>query len=434
MNINELSKIIGANLNQEKYGRKKVKHFRVDTRKLKKDDIFIALKGNTDGHDYLKNIKKARGVVVSKDYESTKLPVLKVNDSLEALKKIAIFKRNNYKGKVIAITGSNGKTTTKELLSHILKQKNKVFKTYKNNNNLIGLPLNLTELNNKYQYAVLELGMNHKGEISELSKICKPDLAIITNIGTAHIGNLGSKKEICKAKLEILDGMPCKNLFVNGYDKYLSKNKNAIKVSFNNSNFKITNINLQEKYILFDLVIDKIYKIKYHIPSKKQLTNVALVIAVSLYLGVKPSLIAKGLNSFKTLENRLEITKNKHNIVINDAYNSNIESLLAGLETIEIYKQDKICIIGDILELGDQTTKIYKEIENSLSQKKYNYIFIGESIKQIKVDNALYFDNTKSLIEYYNSNQEFFKNKLIYVKGSNAIKLVDFVQIINKNK
>lgn len=165
--------------------------------------------------------------------------------------------------------------------------------------------------------------MNHKGEIKELSNICKPDIGIITNIGTAHIGNLGNKKEIFKAKMELISGMNEKKLFVNGYDEYLNKVSFAKKITFNNANFKIKNIELTEKYVLFDLIIDKTYKIKYAIPSKRQLTNVALVIAVALELGVKPSVIAKSLNTFKPPENRYEIIKNKKNIIINDSYNSN---------------------------------------------------------------------------------------------------------------
>ena len=433
MNINELVKITDAKLNNSKYLKRKISKFSIDTRTLKKNEMFIALKGKTDGHNYLNKIKNTSGVIISNDYISEKIPVLKVDDTLAALKKIACYNRLNYKGKVIAITGSNGKTTTKELLSHVLSSKEKVFKTYKNNNNEIGLPLNLTKLNNKTKYAVLELGMNHKGEIKELSNICKPDIAIITNIGTAHIGYLGSKKEIYKAKMEIIEGMKEKKLFVNGYDEYLNKCEFATKVTFDNKNFKISNIKLEKKYISFDLIIDRSYEIKYCIPSKRQLGNIALVIAVALELGVKPKLIAKALNTFKTPENRYEIKENKDNIVINDAYNSNLESLLSGLESLTLYEQEKICVIGDILELGSKRKIIYKKIENELKKKNYNYIFVGKNTKDIKIINALYFENVNELIEYYNFNKENFKDKVIYVKGSNGIKLFDFVKIINNN-
>ena len=433
MNINELVKITDAKLNNSKYLKKKISKFSVDTRTLKKDEIFIALKGKTDGHNYLNKIKKTTGVIVSNDYISNKIPVLKVDDTLAALKKIASYNRLNYKGKVIAITGSNGKTTTKELLSHVLSAKEKVFKTYKNNNNEIGLPLNLTKLNNKTKYAVLELGMNHKGEIRELSNICKPDIAIITNIGTAHIGYLGSKKDIYEAKMEIIEGMPEKRLFVNGCDEYLNKCDVANKINFDNKNFKINNIKLERKHLLFDLIIDKTYQIKYCIPSKHQLTNVALVIAVALELGVKPHLIAKRLNTFKAPENRYEIKENTENIVINDTYNSNLESLIAGLESLEVYDQEKLCVIGDILELGNKRRTIYKEIREYLKNKNYNYIFVGKNTKEIKIDNAIYFNNVNELIKYYNFNKESFKDKVIYIKGSNGIKLIEFVKIINNN-
>ena len=141
----------------------------------------------------------------------------------------------------------------------------------------------------------------------------------------------------------------------------------------------------------------------------------------------------KALNTFKTPENRYEIKENKDNIVINDAYNSNLESLLSGLESLTLYEQEKICVIGDILELGSKRKIIYKKIENELKKKNYNYIFVGKNTKDIKIINALYFENVNELIEYYNFNKENFKDKVIYVKGSNGIKLFDFVKIINNN-
>ena len=419
MNIYELSKLIDADI-LDKYYKIKVSNFKIDTRNLKKDDVFIAI---NDGYKYLDEIKKCKAIIVENDYKNTKIPVLKVNSTKEALKRIAFYYRLKYQGKVIAITGSNGKTTTKELLSHVLKKKFKVFKSYKNMNNEIGVSLNLLSINNS-KYAVFELGMNHKGEISELSKLVKPDLAIITNIGTAHIGNLGSKKKIYEAKMEILDGMPEKKLFVNGNDDFLKMSSDAIKVTLENDLFKIKNIYEYSDYITFDLKIDRTYNIKYKIPSKVQLSNVALVIYVALYLGIKPSKIALALNSFKPIENRMEIIKLKDKIVINDSYNSNYESLIAGLNSLNNYCLDKICVIGAILELGDQKKEIYRKIALNLNEN-YEYFFIDANIKTKK---ATYFDNVDEFINYYKNNIEKFKNKVIYIKGSNKVNLIKFVK------
>lgn len=417
MNIYELSELIDAKVSN-KYFKIKVNSFKINTKDLKRNDVFLAI---NNGHKYLNEIKKCKAVIVENDFKSEKFPVLKVENTKIALMKIARYKRLNYKGKVIAITGSNGKTTTKELLSHILKTKYKVFKSYKNMNNELGVSINLLALDDS-EISVFELGMNHQGEISNLSKLLKPDIAIITNIGTAHIGNLGSQKKIYEAKMEILDGMPEKNLFVNGNDRYLKMSK-AIKVNLRNDLFEIMNIKELKDYLLFDLKIDRIYHIKYKIPSKIQLSNVALAVYVSLLLKVKPRKVANALNSFNPIEGRLQIINLKDKIVINDSYNANYESLMSGIEILKNYSLNKICIIGSILELGDKEKEIYQRIEKNLNNE-YEYIFIGN---KIKAKNAIYFDDVLDLIKYYQNNKDRFRNKVIYVKGSHAVNLTIFV-------
>ena len=427
MTVGFLADLLKASINNSKYLNKEIFGFSIDTRTLKKNECFIALK---EGHKYLANIKKCVCVIVDNDFTSNDFAVLKVNDTKETFKELALYFRNNFKGKVIGITGSNGKTTTKELLASVLNKQYKTFKSYKNNNNDIGIPLNLFKLNNTYKYAVFELGMNHAGEIRDLVKIVKPNIALITNIGTAHIGNLGSKNNIYKAKMEISDN---NILFVNGLDKYLKKTKNAFKVNYKNIDFEVKNIKENKKYIEFDLYIDKKYHIKYHIPSKEQLTNVLLVIAVALYLKVRPKLIVKTLNHFKAIDNRMDIKKIKKSIIINDAYNSNYESLMAGLNSLKCYQKDKICIIGDILELGDKTKEIYKKITKKLKELNYKYIFVGQNTFNIKIENSLYFNNVDELINYYFQNKQEFLNKVIYIKGSNGINLLKFANVLNKH-
>lgn len=427
MTVGFLADLLKASINNSKYLNKEIFGFSIDTRTLKKNDCFIALK---EGHKYLINIKKCVCVIVDNDFTSNNFAVLKVNDTKEAFKELALYFRNNFKGKVIGITGSNGKTTTKELLASVLNKQNKTFKSYKNNNNDIGIPLNLFKLNNTYKYAVFELGMNHAGEIRDLVKIVKPNIALITNIGTAHIGNLGSKNNIYKAKMEISDN---NILFVNGLDKYLKKAKNAFKVNYKNIDFEVKDIKENKSYIEFDLYIDKKYHIKYHIPSKEQITNVLLVIAVALYLKVKPKLIAKTLNHFKAIDNRMDTKKIKKSVIINDAYNSNYESLMAGLNSLKCYQKDKICIIGDILELGDKTKEIYKKITKKLKELNYKYIFVGQNTFNIKIENSLYFNNVDELINYYFQNKKEFLNRVIYIKGSNGINLLKFANALKKH-
>ena len=418
MNLYDLSKLIDASLD-EKFYKIKVNAFKTSTIGLKKNDVFIAI--NT-GHNYLKTIKKCKAVIVENDFKSDLFPVLKVSDTKEALRKIAAYSRLKYKGTVIAITGSNGKTTTKELLAHVLSSTYKVFKSYKNMNNMLGVPINVLSLT-KSKYAIFELGMNQKGEIEKLSQIVKPDIAIITNIGTAHLGAFKNQEELFKEKLKISRSET--KLFVNGLDEFLKKS-NGIKVDLKNDLFEIYNIKENPDCINFDLKIDKTYHVKYMVSNIKQLNNVALVIYVSLYLGVKSTKIVKSLNSFKSLENRMEIIKLKDKIVINDSYNSNYESLMSGLDTLKNYSLDKICVIGSILELGKHESSIYKKISTNLNQD-YNYIFVGNNIK---ANNSIYFKDVYELIDYYYLNKDLFRNKVIYVKGSNGVKLIEFVNVI----
>ena len=224
--------------------------------------------------------------------------------------------------------------------------------------------------------------------------------------------------------MEILEGMPEKKLFVNGSDEYLKNNEEAIKVDLKNDLFEITNIKENQGYVAFDLKMDKVYHIKYKVPSSIQLTNAALAIYTGLYFNVKPSKIAAALNSFRQIENRLEVIKQKEKIIINDSYNSNYESLMSGLMILKNYSLPKICVIGSILELGSQEKEIYKKISMNLNQD-YEYIFVGNNIK---AQNATYFKDVNELINYYQNNKDKFSNKVIYVKGSNAVKLIDFVQ------
>ena len=195
-----------------------------DTRTIQKGDLFIALSGEKfDGHNYIATAEQngAAAVIVSQEVEST-VPALMVEDTLLALQRLAAFYKSLLSIKVVAVTGSNGKTTTRDMTAAVLSSKYKVYSTAKNFNNEIGLPKSVLELDDTYDIAVLEMGMNHLGEISRLTHIAKPDVAMITNVGKAHIGNLGSQENILKAKLEILEGLQENGLLIlNGDDALL---------------------------------------------------------------------------------------------------------------------------------------------------------------------------------------------------------------------
>ena len=207
---------------------KRIGNIRIDTRLLEENDFYITIDGNHyDAHSYIPNLyhKKLSGIMIDHDISNmnTNIPIIRVESTKKALLDIAAFIRKKNQIPLIAVTGSVGKTTTKEMIGSVLETKYQVLKNKGNHNNHIGVPLTLFELNSSYDMVITELGMNHSGEIETLSNICKPDVSIITNIGSAHIGNLGSKRNICKAKMEILKGMHHGTVYISGDDSYLKR-------------------------------------------------------------------------------------------------------------------------------------------------------------------------------------------------------------------
>ena len=331
---------------------------------------------------------------------------------------LARYKRNNIP--LIAITGSVGKTMTKELINNILETKYKVIKSKGNENNHIGLPMTLLKITDKTDIIVTEMGMNHLGEISFLSKLAKPDTSVITNIGTSHIGYLKSKKNIFKAKMEIIDGMNGGNLILNGEDKYLKKVKlKNTKVYFSNENLSIHNIIEEENKTIFDILYQDIYyKFILNAPSYL-ISNVLLAIQTCLLYDIKISDMIKVVADYKQLHNRMNIRKYKNNTILDDCYNASYESMIKALEQLNKYKQKKIIIIGEILELGSYTKKIHKKINKIIKKIDNKEVYlIGEGTKYIK---GMHFSNIDEMVTFFNSKN--IDDSVILIKGSRKNKL-----------
>ena len=405
MKLSEINKILDGEI----YSDILFNNIITNSKEIKSGDLFLAI---NKGHDYIEEaIKNGASAIISE--VDINMPHIKVKSSIEALGKIANYIRNKYNIPLIAITGSVGKTTTKELISLILSKKYKVLKSNKNNNNHIGLPLTLLNLNKNYDIVVVELGMNHIGEISYLSKICNPNYAVITNIGTAHIGNLGNKKNILKAKLEILDGMNNGYLIVNNDDRYLRKIKYKNMVKVNKKSLKIKNLKLINK-VEFD--IDNVH---FSFNSYKHLLNDALIaIKIGLLFDIDLDLISEAINEYQGNNGRLEIIKNKY-VIINDSYNSSFESLIGGIKLLKKYKEYKYIIIGDMLELGKYSIQYHKKINKYLRKiRNKKVLLIGNYTKII---NGMHFSNIGDLIHYLKNN--IHEKNIIYIKGSHAMQL-----------
>ena len=428
MTLNEIIQVVGGKTNID--SNKKIKKIKTDTRKINKGDIFIALKGsNYDGNDYVEEaIKKgAIACICEKDINDK---CIVVDSTLDSLYSLGNYIRSKYNIPLIAITGSNGKTTTKELLYHVLSSKYKVLKNDDSKNNIIGVSDTLFRLNDSYNLIVMELGTNHIGEIRELSLMCKPSLGIITNIGSSHIGYFKSRKNIFKEKISILDGMYNKKLIINGDDKYLKK-LNYIKCGLNNYNdLKAYNIEKYEDHIEFSIYLDKEYRVVFNNPGEHFVNNILLVIKTGLYYGVDINDIISRIESFKLNKLRMNIVRDGSNIIINDCYNSSLESLKAGINYLKNINYHKVLIIGDMLELGNKSKKIHKKVNKEIKKLKNKTVFtIGRYSKCIK---GINFKNVDEFINKLNDLN--IRNSYIYIKGSRKINLDKIFEYIKSER
>ena len=432
------------------------KNFSKDTRTIQKGDIYIAIKGEKfDGNMFWKQAleKGAECVIVSDiQYEKEDLEIfqektiIKVENTLEALYEIAKLKRSFYQIPVIAITGSVGKTSTKDMVANVVSQKYKTLKTIGNHNNNIGLPFTILKLQEE-EALVLEMGMNHLGEIQLLSNIAKPNICIITNIGTSHIGNLGSRENILKAKLEILEGAEEPTIIINQdndllykWQKENKKRKNIITYGiYTPSDIKAENIKLNKdtSEFTFGMGKDNI-KIEVPIGGEHFILNSLCAICVGKILKIEKDRIKKGIEEFELTKKRMDITELENGIrIINDAYNASLESMQASLKYLSKFKDNrKIAVLGDMLELGEYSKKLHEKVGEEVHQnnidilmcsgKDARYIVKKAQETGMKKNNIYYFEN-KSNLE--NKLKEIAKKgDIILFKASNGMRFFDIVE------
>ncbi len=421
-----------------------------DTRNIKKGDLFIAIEGeNFDGHNFI-DIAFEKGAIAClshKKIDTDKL-VINVKDTKEALKDLAMYYRNLFNIPVVALTGSAGKTTTKDMIAHCLSKKYNTLKTQGNLNNEIGLPLTVFNIEDNTEVAVLEMGMNHFNEISNLSKIAKPDIALITNIGVSHIENLGSREGILRAKYEIFDYLNNNGIkILNGDDDMLfSVKENKEKCFFyslNNCNLDAYATNIEEKGIEgINATInyfDKSFDVSLKIPGKHILSNALAVTLVCNSLNLTKEEIKKGLETFKPESKmRMDILKTKNYTIINDAYNANPNSMKATLDVLATTKGRKVAILGDMFELGSFSKEEHFNIGKYATEKNIDeLIFIGNESYHM-LEGAKSNKNSLSNINYFKTQEDFMKNidnllkpqDTILIKASRGMKLENTVDEI----
>ena len=441
---NTSCKLLIGNLNEE------VKECFIDSKKVKENGCFIGIKGcHTDGSFYYKEAFKNKASVCIlnkildldlKGYDDK--TVLIAEDTKKVLKELAAYKRSLFKGTVIGITGSVGKTSTKEIIYNVLEKKYSVLKTNGNENSQIGLPLTITRLKDE-DVMVLEMGMNDFNQIHNLSLIAKPDIAIITNIYDSHIGILGSRENILKAKLEILDGMASGTVIVNNDNDLLNgwaktfREESIITYGINNeSDYMATDIKEHEMINFNVKNIDNI-----NASSTAFIYNKLAAIIVGKIMNIKDSDIKDGVNKSINVSHRLEEIKLRGGItIIDDCYNASFESVKNALNYINKKGGRKILILGDILELGKKSKEIHKKIGELISNCTY-LITIGKWSKYIgkearknglKKKYVKHFKNVSIAKEYVLSIIK--PNDNVLIKASNAINLSELVNYLKEKK
>ena len=425
-----------------------VNHFSRDTREIKEGDTYIALKGEKfDGNDFCKDAinNGAKVCIVSKDIDPIKgATIIKVEDTLKALQDIARFKRMQYDIPVVAVTGSVGKTSTKDLIASVVSEGYKTLKTKGNYNNEIGLPLTVLSLKDK-EAMVVEMGMNHFGEIRKLTNIAKPTVAVITNIGTAHIGILGSRENILKAKLEILEGLQGNTVIINNDNDLLHKWALENKDKYNIITYGITN---ESDYMAKNI---KSYedKSEFIVSSKTNINNKNIcvpvggehfilnslcAIAVGEYLKVPTEKITQGIAKLELTKKRMEILKSKSGAtVINDTYNANYDSMKAAITYLKgIENKRKIAVLGDMLELGDYSKELHEKVGKEIDSNIDILITIGKEAKYIakeaKAKQIIECDNLEEAIEKIKKIET--KDDAILLKASNGMKLFEIANAL----
>jgi len=417
-----------------------------DTRNIKSGDLFFALIGeNYDGHDFInkENIKDCACAVVSKDI-NIGFPYIKVDDTLLALGRLAKYYKSLFDVKTIGITGSVGKTSTKELLALMLEELGPSLKNKGNFNNEIGVPLTIFELDKSHKTLVSEMGMRGFGQIDYLANIVKPDIGIITNIGMAHIELLGNRDNIAKAKSELLTHLSKETdlLLINRDCKYFDfmKSKSLCQVlSFGeheNSDIRLLKAVYENEKIYFTVSTSfgKIEDLMIPIPAKHYVLNALPTIGVAKFLGVTDDFIRSTLSNFSNTGGRFSLKKSYSGItVIDDTYNANPISMIEAIKTlVKINAKRHIVILGDMLELGDYAKFSHFEIGKEVAKAVIHQIFtvgtLAKEIGQGAISEGFNKDNIESFFDSETmklnlSKLGFKKGDLILVKGSHSMKM-----------
>ena len=437
------AKLVGADIMYNGVG--------IDSRSVTSGQLFVALKGgNFNGHDFAQQAIADGAAAVLVDHEIPgALPALVVKDTYQALGQLAGYQRNQNNLPLVAITGSNGKTTVKEMLASILRvhcqNDEQVLATQGNLNNHIGLPLTLLKLNQQHRYAVTEMGMNHSGEISYLSHIAQPDVAVITNAASAHIGELGSLEAIALAKAEILSGLKVDGTAVLNADdeffplwKAAAANYKLISFGLKNKADVSAHYQLQASASFLEIKTPQgVFEVVLPVSGLHNVSNALAATAAAFVLGVPQTAIAQGLEDYASVAGRLQrLTGINSAVVIDDSYNANPASVHAAIDVLKAQAGEKILVLGDMGEMGEGAEELHAELGRYAKASGIKSLMtlgdLGANIATAFGTGAVHYASAESLSADLVVKMNV--SAVVLVKGSRFMKMERIVKAITTKK
>lgn len=395
ISLNEAARAVGGKNDKDA----NVSGVFTDSRHPVKNGLFIALTGDKfDGHDFIASLENSgvSAVLVEKDVP-TALPKILVKDTRLALQALAYHQRSKFSIPVVGLTGSVGKTTTKEMIWYVLSSKYNTLKNQGNLNNDIGMPLTLLRMDSSHEAAVIEMGMNHFGEIAKLTAICRPSMAVITNIGVNHIENLGSRENILKAKLEILQGMqPGSYLLLNGDDDLLGSYENPdfqivrFGIQSDKNDVRAYDIQTEQDGSRFTVVCgEESAEVFLPVAGLHNVYNALAAIAVGWLLGIPLQNAANALKNYTPEGMRQRVTRIGGVTLIEDCYNASPDSVKAALKVLNAYRGGRrIAVLGDMLELGAFSEQLHRQVGEAVAENDVSLLFTYGVLSAATADEA----------------------------------------------
>lgn len=423
--LKEIAEVVGARSTSGDLGSYPIAGVSIDSRTLAEGNLFVAIEGPThDAHLFIDNALDAgaSGIIARSEFRyegrHPNAKIILVDDTLEAMHDLARWWLRKFDLKKIAITGTNGKTTTKEMIAAVLSKKYATYRSPGNFNNLYGIPLAIFELDDSFEVAVMEFGMSTPGEIETLTRMVQPGYGLITNVDAAHLETMGSIEAIAKAKFELLENMPGDGtVFLNLDNRYLrtryeSESRRKIGYGIESRDGLHPESFESNGSGCFRFVVEPIGDVHLSVPGIHNMYNALAACAVGKELGVDPSEIKAALERFKSVGMRMEVIEHSGVKIVNDSYNSNPASLRNALRTLVALDAPgrRIAVLGDMLELGEKTRELHRQVGEFISEldldllllagELANQILIGAESAGIDMDRVHYFSSLDDLTQY----------------------------------